>query len=63
MVRLSGMSYGSTLGATVAAMFPDKIDKLILDGVQNPHEYYHAFAYEGPTHLSRGRMLTFSNPP
>lgn len=39
-----GLSYGTTLGATVAAMFPDRIDKLILDGVQNPHEYYGALA-------------------
>jgi len=37
-----GFSYGTTLGATVAAMFPDRIDKMILDGVQNPHEYHHA---------------------
>lgn len=40
-----GLSYGTTLGATVAAMFPDRIDKLILDGVMNPHEYYHSLAY------------------
>lgn len=26
-------------------MFPDKIDKVVLDGVQNPHEYYHSFTY------------------
>ena len=38
------------MGATVASMFPDRIDKLILDGVQNPHEYYHAQAYV-PLHL------------
>ncbi|KAJ5749485.1 hypothetical protein N7533_006513 [Penicillium manginii] len=31
-------------GATVAAMFPDRMDKIILDGVQNPHEYYHSTA-------------------
>jgi pimeloyl-ACP methyl ester carboxylesterase len=42
MLRYWGLSYGTTLGATVAAMFPDRIDKVILDGVQNPHEYYHA---------------------
>lgn len=40
----AGLSYGATLGATAAAMFPDRIDKMILDGVQNPHEYYHALA-------------------
>ncbi|RYP37233.1 hypothetical protein DL767_003052 [Monosporascus sp. MG133] len=44
LLRYWGFSYGTTLGATVAAMFPDRVDKMILDGVQNPHEYYHAFA-------------------
>ncbi len=23
-------------------MFPEKIDKMILDGVQNPHQYYNS---------------------
>ncbi|KAI1413422.1 alpha/beta-hydrolase [Hypoxylon sp. FL1857] len=42
MLRYWGFSYGTTLGATIAAMFPDRIERMILDGVQNPHEYYHA---------------------
>ncbi|KAL7619551.1 hypothetical protein AAE478_010091 [Parahypoxylon ruwenzoriense] len=41
MLRYWGFSYGTTLGATLAAMFPDRVEKMILDGVQNPHEYYH----------------------
>ncbi|PGH09344.1 hypothetical protein GX51_00787 [Blastomyces parvus] len=41
MLRFWGVSYGTTLGITAAAMFPDKIDKMVLDGVQNPHHYYH----------------------
>ncbi|KAM0715831.1 hypothetical protein Q7P37_008345 [Cladosporium fusiforme] len=44
LLRYWGLSYGTTLGATVAAMFPERIDKMLLDGVQNPHEYYHALA-------------------
>lgn len=26
-------------------MFPDRIDKMVIDAVQNPHEYYHDHAY------------------
>ncbi|KAI1210263.1 alpha/beta-hydrolase [Annulohypoxylon truncatum] len=44
LLRYWGFSYGTTLGATIAAMFPDRIERMILDGVQNPHEYYHAQA-------------------
>ncbi|KAL4880937.1 TAP-like protein-domain-containing protein [Aspergillus karnatakaensis] len=44
LLRYWGLSYGTTLGATVAAMFPERIDKLIFDAVQNVHEYYHAQA-------------------
>ncbi|PSN71883.1 alpha/beta-hydrolase [Corynespora cassiicola Philippines] len=39
MLRFFGQSYGTFLGTTLAAMFPDRIDKLVLDGVVNPHEY------------------------
>lgn len=38
-----GQSYGTLLGSTLIAMFPDKIDKAVLDGVINAHEYYHMY--------------------
>lgn len=41
MLRYWGISGGTILGATAAALFPDRIDKVILDGVMNAHEYYH----------------------
>ncbi|KAL2795432.1 Alpha/Beta hydrolase protein [Aspergillus keveii] len=44
LLRYWGTSYGTTLGATVASMFPGRIDKMVLDGVQNPHEYYNGVA-------------------
>ncbi|KAI6081329.1 alpha/beta-hydrolase [Hypoxylon rubiginosum] len=44
LLRYWGFSYGTTLGATTAAMFPDRVERMILDGVQNPHDYYHAQA-------------------
>ncbi|KAK5997430.1 Serine protease Hip1-like protein [Cladobotryum mycophilum] len=40
MLRYWGVSYGSLLGSTAVAMFPDKVDKVVLDGVVNPFEYY-----------------------
>ncbi|KAM3565051.1 hypothetical protein MY1884_000455 [Beauveria asiatica] len=43
-IRYWGVSYGTTLGATLISMFPEKIQGAILDGVQNPHEYMHGEA-------------------
>ncbi|KAL3420721.1 hypothetical protein PVAG01_07166 [Phlyctema vagabunda] len=40
LLRYWGFSYGTALGATVVAMFPDRVDRVILDGVLNPHQYY-----------------------
>lgn len=37
---MQGLSAGALLGATVAATFPDRMDKLVLDGVSNAHQYY-----------------------
>ncbi|KUJ14505.1 uncharacterized protein LY89DRAFT_736537 [Mollisia scopiformis] len=31
---------GTVLGETVAAMFPERMDKIVLDGVLNPTQYY-----------------------
>jgi pimeloyl-ACP methyl ester carboxylesterase len=41
MLINTGISYGTTLGATIAAMFPDRIDRMIIDGVQNAKQYYY----------------------
>lgn len=35
-----GISYGTVLGATLVSMFPDRMDKVLFDGVVNAHEYY-----------------------
>jgi pimeloyl-ACP methyl ester carboxylesterase len=42
MLRYWGISGGTILGATVAAMYPDRMDKVIIDGVLNPNEYYNS---------------------
>ncbi|KAJ4229109.1 hypothetical protein NW759_003832 [Fusarium solani] len=39
MLRYWGMSYGIYLGAVAANMFPDKIDKMMLDAVVNPFDW------------------------
>ncbi|KAI5269521.1 hypothetical protein E4T47_07021 [Aureobasidium subglaciale] len=49
LIRYIGYSYGTLLGATVAAMFPDKIDRMYLDGNIDPTDYYHG---DGSTSLS-----------
>ncbi|KAF4891981.1 Tripeptidyl aminopeptidase [Colletotrichum viniferum] len=45
-VSPTGTSYGTILGATVAAMFPERMDKVVLDGVVNPHEWYYGLNSE-----------------
>ncbi|PNS15661.1 Pre-mRNA-splicing factor cwf24 [Sphaceloma murrayae] len=44
-----GFSYGTVLGATFAAMFPDKVGKMILDGNVNVFEYYNGIPEEAGT--------------
>ncbi|EQB55567.1 hypothetical protein GCG54_00014647 [Colletotrichum gloeosporioides] len=43
LLRYWGYSYGTILGQTAAAMFPDRIDRMVLDGNLNGHEYYNAW--------------------
>ncbi|CAN8095482.1 unnamed protein product [Discula destructiva] len=40
LIQFWGMSYGTTVGSTFAAMHPDKIRRLILDGNMDPADHY-----------------------
>ncbi|KAK7032351.1 hypothetical protein VNI00_013099 [Paramarasmius palmivorus] len=39
-IQYWGFSYGTALGATFAAIFPDKIERMVLDGLVNIQDYY-----------------------
>jgi pimeloyl-ACP methyl ester carboxylesterase len=39
LLRYYGWSYGSALGQYVAAMFPERIERMVLDGNVNPHTW------------------------
>ncbi|KFY27607.1 hypothetical protein V493_03395 [Pseudogymnoascus sp. VKM F-4281 (FW-2241)] len=57
MLRFWGLSYGTTVGSTVAAMYPDRIDRIVLDAVQNVHDYYNS---PGTYEQWEGSDTTFS---
>ncbi|KAK7008049.1 AB hydrolase-1 domain-containing protein [Favolaschia claudopus] len=41
-LKYYGISYGSILGATFAAMFPDKVERILIDGVLDADSWYNA---------------------
>lgn len=46
LLNFWGLSYGTVLGTTVSALFPDRIGRVVLDGNVNIPEYYHGFELE-----------------
>ncbi|KIV88223.1 hypothetical protein PV10_09140 [Exophiala mesophila] len=43
LLRFWGVSYGTILGATVSAMFPERVDRVVLDSNVNAQQYYTGF--------------------
>ncbi|KAL4878414.1 TAP-like protein-domain-containing protein [Aspergillus karnatakaensis] len=46
LLRYWGISYGTALGATVAALFPDRIERIVLDAVMNLHQFFNGYDTE-----------------
>jgi pimeloyl-ACP methyl ester carboxylesterase len=46
LIRFYGFSYGTLLGATIGAMFPDRVERMVLDGNINPSDYYYGLGDE-----------------
>lgn len=61
MIRYWGMSYGTLLGSTIGAMFPDKIDRMVLDGNINPTDYYHGPGDEAADDVDRELSFFFQS--
>lgn len=40
MIQYWGFSYGTVLGATLADMYPERVERVILDGVVDSFDYY-----------------------
>ncbi|KAK4209378.1 TAP-like protein-domain-containing protein [Rhypophila decipiens] len=51
LLRYWGISYGSILGVTVAAMLPERIDRLICDGVVDVFNYYNRMPVDSNYYL------------
>ncbi|GAP93493.1 putative nedd8-like protein [Rosellinia necatrix] len=41
LLRYWGFSYGTDLGSTLAALFPDRVEKVLIDGVFSPIQYFY----------------------
>ncbi|KAI1345369.1 TAP-like protein-domain-containing protein [Xylaria sp. FL0043] len=41
LLRYWGFSYGTDLGVALAALFPGRIEKVVIDGVYSPIQYFH----------------------
>ncbi|KAI1817906.1 TAP-like protein-domain-containing protein [Poronia punctata] len=59
LLRYWGLSYGTVLGAEIAALFPERVEKVLLDGVVNPTEYFHEMTLAESTASSDATFSEF----
>ncbi|EJD39187.1 alpha/beta-hydrolase [Auricularia subglabra TFB-10046 SS5] len=45
-LRYYGVSYGTTIGQHLAALFPDKIERMIIDGVQDGYHWLNGYNWD-----------------
>ncbi|KIW48049.1 uncharacterized protein PV06_00678 [Exophiala oligosperma] len=60
LLRYYGYSWGTLLGATFAAMYPERVDKMVLDGNVNVHEYYSGWEIQSPINMDDTYDAIFS---
>ncbi|RAK98115.1 uncharacterized protein BO80DRAFT_480471 [Aspergillus ibericus CBS 121593] len=53
------ISYGTVIGSTFASMFPDRVGRMILDGVLNAEQYYNNYWTDNADQMDEA-METFS---
>jgi pimeloyl-ACP methyl ester carboxylesterase len=53
------ISYGTVIGSTFASMFPDRVGRMILDGVLNTEQYYNNYWTDNVDQMDEA-MDTFS---
>ena len=67
LLRYYGWSYGTVLGAYTAAMFPERIDRMVLDGNLDPEDYraghYGDFARDADKTFNAFLQECFDNKP
>jgi pimeloyl-ACP methyl ester carboxylesterase len=56
-----GFSYGTHLGLTFAAMFPNRVRRLVLDGVVDPVDYSGGLWYDNLVDTEKDMHTFYSN--
>ncbi|KAJ9632284.1 hypothetical protein H2203_000688 [Taxawa tesnikishii (nom. ined.)] len=56
-----GFSYGTIIGQTFAAMYPDKVERMVLDGVCDSEDYYNVPLSVPASHTRGPDVITWSD--